>query len=139
MFVHIQSISENHGDSPIPTVHNTKPTNDEDSTHSPMQSSHSPCITSGSSHGRGSSCGQGSSRGELTCDGTPETENAWKKVKPNSVCWNYYLTPGPKRPFHTNTSPLQLFCRFFTGKVLDLLLSETNRYSKLGLLEPRYA
>ena len=103
-----------------------------------MRSSHSPCIASysrgslrsrgsscgrgsprgrGSSRRRGSSYGQGSSWGEVTCDGTPETENPWKKVEPNSVCWNYYLIASPKRPFHTNTSPLQLFCRFFTGEV----------------------
>ena len=60
-------------------------------------------------------------------------------MEPDSVCWNYYLTPGPKRPFHTSTSPLQLFCTFFTDEVWDFLVTETNRYSKLGLPQQRYA
>ena len=35
MFVHIQGIRENHGDSPISTAHNSESTDDEVSPHSP--------------------------------------------------------------------------------------------------------
>ena len=55
------------------------------------------------------------------------------------MCWNYPLTPGIKGPFPRNISPVQLFCRFFTDEVWDLLVTETNRYSKLNFPKQRFA
>lgn len=44
-----------------------------------------------------------------------------------------YLTPGATGPFAAHTSPLKLYCKFFTDEVWDLMVTETNRYASSGL------
>ena len=54
----------------------------------------------------------------------------WKKEEPTSYTLPYSKTPGPTSP---NVTPLSttgdLFCRFFTDQVWDLVMVETNRYA----------
>ena len=51
----------------------------------------------------------------------------WKKEEPSSLCFNYGLTPGPRIHLRNNITPLELFCKYFTDEVWDLLVTETNR------------
>ena len=37
--------------------------------------------------------------------------------------------PGPSSPVDDSASAVDLFCRFFTDEVWDLLVAETNRYA----------
>ena len=101
MFVLIRGISGNHGDSPIPTAHNTESTDDE------VQYNHyahlvyhileDHCVAE--DHHVIQDHSMVKNHPVTENHGTPDTENPWKKVELDFVCWNYYLTPGPKRPF----------------------------------------
>ena len=51
----------------------------------------------------------------------------WKRLEPSSLCHVYTETPGPTSLFTPENTPLQLFSRFFTSEVWDLLVVETNR------------
>ena len=39
------------------------------------------------------------------------------------------LTPGPTTPVDSSMSAVDLFCRFFTDEVWDLIVFETNRFA----------
>ena len=59
-----------------------------------------------------------------------EIGSVWKKEEPTSYTLPYSKTPGPTSP---NVTPLSttgdLFCRYFTDQVWDLVMVETNRYA----------
>ena len=55
---------------------------------------------------------------------------AWKRIEPSSICHVYTDTPGPTSILVTSDStPLQIFSRFFTDEVWELLVLETNRFA----------
>ena len=55
---------------------------------------------------------------------------AWKRIEPSSICHVYTDTPGPTSILVTSEStPLQIFPRFFTDEVWELLVLETNRFA----------
>ena len=55
---------------------------------------------------------------------------AWKRIEPSSSCHVYTETPGPTSILVTSEStPLQIFSRFFTDEVWELLVLETNRFA----------
>ena len=47
--------------------------------------------------------------------------------------YSYKKTPGSPLSFTDNTTPLDIFCHFFTDEVWDLLVTETNRYAQQKL------
>ena len=54
----------------------------------------------------------------------------WKKEEPQSFTKQYTQTPGPTSLDVTGDStPFELFCRFFSDDVWDLIKEETNRYT----------
>jgi len=60
------------------------------------------------------------------------TDN-WQKQEPSSCSYPYQKTPGSTLPFPDGTTKVDLFNRFFTPEVWDLLVSETNRYAEANL------
>ena len=55
----------------------------------------------------------------------------WRKHQPAFTKFAYAgPQPGPSVPVARNTSALDLFCRFFTSEVWDLLVEETNRQAQ---------
>ena len=88
----------------------------------------------GATRGRGTTCGHGTTRGYGVVTGgcgrgrDQNPLGQWKKEEPSSLCFNYGLTPGPRIHLH-NITPLELFCKYFTDEVWDLLVTETNRYA----------
>ena len=55
---------------------------------------------------------------------------AWKRIEPSSSCHVYTETPGPTSILVTSEStPLQIFSRFFTDEVWELLVLETNCFA----------
>ena len=55
---------------------------------------------------------------------------AWKRIVPSSLCHVYTETPGPTSALVTSEStPLQIFSRFFTDEVWELLVLETNCFA----------
>ena len=71
---------------------------------------------------RGTGCGAGLSSGGIDMIN-------WKKDESNALNYNYNKTPGPTTTASSNVTPLELFSRFFTDEVWDLLVQETNRYA----------
>ena len=70
----------------------------------------------GATRGWRTSRGSGATRcrgtahsGAPACDreggSTANPLGVWKKAEPDSLCWNYCLTPGAKGHFPTNISP----------------------------------
>ncbi len=54
----------------------------------------------------------------------------WNNEEPQSCTQQYTQTPGPTSPDVTGDStPVELFCRFFSDDVWDLIKEETNRYA----------
>ena len=54
----------------------------------------------------------------------------WKILEPSSLCHVYTETPGPTSSLFTpESTPLQLFSRFFTDEVWDLLVFETKIFA----------
>lgn len=53
----------------------------------------------------------------------------WKKEESNALYYNYHNTPGPTTPAGSDVTANELFSRFFTAEVWDLLVQETNRYA----------
>ena len=84
------------------------------------------------SHSRGTTRGRGHTP-------RPNPLGEWKKAEPHSYCYGYYLTPGATGTFAPHISPLELFCKFFTDEVWDLMMVETNRYAGLNLPGQQYA
>jgi len=89
------------------------------------------------SRGRGRGCGRGrgATPGSPTAH-TPGSTNQletvsdhWHKREPDSCTYMYNKTPGSTIPIPDDTSSLDLFCRFFTDDVWELLVTETNRYA----------
>ncbi len=62
----------------------------------------------------------------------------WKKEEPTSYTQPYTIIPGPVSPAVTSqSSPQDLFSRFFTDAVWDHIVVETNRYANsFGLNNP---
>ena len=88
-------------------------------------------------HGRGR--GRGRGRGTTATPGSTTTPGStnyleavsdnWHKREPDSCTYVYNKTPGSTVPIPDGTSSLDIFCRFFTDEVWDLLVTETNRYA----------
>ena len=92
--------------------------------------------------GRGTRRGRGASRGRGARTGSnihsvgstvdlvgaatsvldPLSETIWQKKEPTSFSRNYMLTPGPTTPVDSSISAVDLFCRFFTDEVWDLIV-----------------
>ena len=54
----------------------------------------------------------------------------WKNEEPQSFTKQHTQTPGPTSLDVTGDStPFELFCRFFSDDVCDLIKEETNRYA----------
>ena len=70
--------------------------------------------------GRGLGAGDSSSRIDMT---------GWMKDESNALNYNYNNTPGPTTTAGSDVTPLNLFSRFFTDEVWELLVEETNRYA----------
>ena len=88
-----------------------------------------------SSHSRGASSSHGHRSEAATSEYSalePVDEN-WVKLEPNSYCYQYTKTPGPTLPFTDDTTALDIFSRYFTHEVWDLLVTETNRYAQANL------
>jgi len=61
---------------------------------------------------------------------------AWKNEEPQSYTQEYTQTPGPTSLDVTGDStPLELFCRFFSEDVWDLMKEETNRYANVCITD----
>lgn len=59
---------------------------------------------------------------------------SWSKVEPVNIVYSYKLDPGPTSPevcAGANLSAVDLFNRFFTPEVWELLVVETNRKAAL--------
>ena len=53
----------------------------------------------------------------------------WEEKEPEAAVYRFKgAVPGPS-PVDDSTSAVDLFCRFFTDEVWDLLVAETNRYA----------
>ena len=93
--------------------------------------------------GRGRGCGRGGGRGRGRGGGRGRTRERaihrsgglepingeWEKKQPTSLRYPYTLTPGPSSQLGGSTSSLDLFCCYFTDRIWDLLVTETNRYA----------
>lgn len=55
-------------------------------------------------------------------------EGRWEK-EPTVVLHEFTQTPGPSSHIDSDSTPRDLFCRFFTDDVWDLLVTETNKYA----------
>ena len=54
----------------------------------------------------------------------------WLKRESEGFPWLYSgPTPGPSQPVHTSLSASELFTRYFTDEVWQLIVDETNRYA----------
>ena len=49
-----------------------------------------------------------------------------EKKEPTPTHYNFNQIPGPSSNIDRNSTPAQLFCRFFTDEVWDLLVEETT-------------
>ena len=100
----------------------------------------------GRGRGRGRGCDRG--RGTSAVPGTPNTANSsgegcldslsgvWNRVEPVRTVFDYSLTPGPTSSEVTsgaNLKAVDLFNRFFTDDVWDLLVEETNRFAAFNI------
>jgi hypothetical protein len=58
-------------------------------------------------------------------------EERWEKKEATSFVYQYRSAAGPTAPVSTlqNETALDLFCRFFTDEVWQLIVDETNRYA----------
>ena len=70
----------------------------------------------------------------VTCNGftiTPVTDD-WSVAEPTSHQFTYTKTPGPTSAAicSGNQTAGDLFCRFFTEEVWDLIVSETNGHAE---------
>ena len=89
------------------------------------------CRTHGrrTTHGRGTTRGHGVVTGAHGRSRDQNPLGQWKKEELSSLCFNYGLTPGPRIHFRNKITPLELFCKYFTDEVWDLLVTETNCYA----------
>ena len=79
-------------------------------------------------HGVGRGRGTGRTRsGTGVIDGIDMIK--WKKAESEALCYTYRRTPGPITSLGSDATPRELFCRFFTDEVWDLMVTETNRYA----------
>ena len=83
--------------------------------------------------GRGGHGGAATSSSGPTLDTV--TDN-WQKQEPSSCTYPYTKTPGPTLPIPSDSTKLDLFYRFFTPEVWELLVIETNRYAAANLADP---
>ena len=61
----------------------------------------------------------------------------WMMREPNQTIYTYTGgAAGPTTPVNTSMSALELFSRFFTDEVWDLIVTETNRYARSGYSKP---
>ena len=67
--------------------------------------------------------------GPLTEEDTILT-GLWLKRESEGFAWLYSgPTPGPSQPVDTSMSASELFTRYFTDEVWQLIVDETNRYA----------
>ena len=67
--------------------------------------------------------------GPLTKEDTILT-GPWLKPQSEGFAWLYSgQTPGPSQPVDTSMSASELFTRYFTDEVWQLIVDETNRYA----------
>ena len=95
----------------------------------------------GTTCGRGCGTGRGREHGTAYDISEPDTDNfpppvsrTWEEDKePQCFLYNYSETPGSSIPFDSNTTRLDLFYRYFTQEVWDLLATETNQYTQVNI------
>ena len=127
------------GESDSDTSSSSEDTADHGSVVSSGSSDHSVAHSHGAARGRGSARGRGAAHGRGTARGhgrgrgttTANPLGTWKKEEPTSLSFNYPHTPGPRVHLGSTLTPSQLFCKYFTDEVWDLLVTETNRYACL--------
>ena len=78
---------------------------------------------------RGASSGTSSRHTDSVVGGLPVVDGTWEKREPTPTHYNFNEIPGPSSDIDRNSNPAQLFCRFFTDEVWDLLVEETNKYA----------
>ena len=63
--------------------------------------------------------------------GDESEEERWEKKEASSLVYPYRCAGGPTTPIATlqNDTPLDVFCRFFTDDVWQLIVDKTNRYA----------
>lgn len=71
--------------------------------------------------------------------GLPVIDGTWDKNEPTAMRYEYNRTSGPTSHIDRNSSPAQLFCRYFTDEVWELLVEETNRYANANSSDARHA
>ena len=133
------------GESDSDASSSSEDTADHGSVVSSGSSDHSVAHSHGAARGRGAAHGRGAARGRGTARGrgrghgrgrgrgttTANPLGTWKKEEPTSLSFNYPHTPGPRVHLGSTLTPSQLFCKYFTDEVWDLLVTETNRYACL--------
>jgi len=60
----------------------------------------------------------------------------WQRQEPSSCTCPYTKVPGSTLTFPDGTTKLNIFFRFFTPEVWNLLVTETNRYAAANLPDP---
>ena len=68
-------------------------------------------------------------------------DERWEKKEATSLVYPYRCTGGPTTPTATlqNDTPLDIFCRFFTDDVWQLIVDETNRYASANTASTPHA
>lgn len=103
----------------------------------------------GRGRGRGRA-GRGRGRGRAGCgsasrqnvdSGEESDEDRWQKKEATSFVYPYRSAAGPTAPVSTlqNETALDLFCRFFTDEVWQLIVDETNRYASANTASTPHA
>ena len=86
--------------------------------------------------GRGHGPGSGRAAVSSGPSGLDTVTDNWQKQEPSSCTYPYINTPGPTLPIPPGTTELDLFYRYFTPEVWNLLVTETNRYAAANLTDP---
>ena len=71
--------------------------------------------------------------------GLASINDPWVRAESSAFCYNYECSPGPTSAFDTNSTVLDVFSKFFTDEVWDLLVTETNHYADdTRIVSPSY-
>lgn len=65
--------------------------------------------------------------------------NKWEKKEPLACHYQYTKTAGPTSQLDPSLTPSQLFFRYFTDDVWELIVRETNRYAHGNLSDAPHA